>query len=84
MKVIEAIECCPHCDHENVYLDIDPVACGYIQKCQKCGKEIFLCDECKNADDNPDMNCDWHLCVIDDKVVATECFRGRIVKAVWE
>ena len=80
----EVIETCPYCDGENVWENLDAVGCGYIATCQHCGKEIFLCDECRNADDNPDMKCDWHLCLINDKVVATECFRGRIVKAVWE
>ena len=80
MRVIEAVECCPHCGAENVYQEIDPVACGYIQKCQGCGKKIFLCDECYHADDNPYMKCDWHPIMDGDKGIGGECFRGMIVE----
>ena len=55
----EAVECCPHCECENVYPNWDVKTQGYVAKCKGCGKDIMLCDECLNADDNPGQKCDW-------------------------
>ena len=57
---IEQVETCPICDAENSYPDWDPEEKGYIATCESCGKKIFLCDACFHADDNPEMECDWH------------------------
>ena len=67
-----AVECCPHCDSENEYLNYNAKENGYIARCQHCGKEIFLCDECMHAEDNPEMLCDW------EKLPngCGKCFRG--------
>ena len=55
--MIEAVEVCPYCEAENVYPDYDVETDGYVVKCGKCGKQIFLCDECVHADDC--QGCDW-------------------------
>lgn len=55
----EAVECCPHCECENVYSNWDVKKQGYVAKCKGCGENIMLCDECLNADDNPGQKCDW-------------------------
>lgn len=55
----EAVEVCPHCEHENVYPKWDASKQGYVAVCQGCGKEIMLCDECQHANDNPNGYCDW-------------------------
>ena len=55
----EAVECCPHCDCENVYPNWDVKTQGYVAKCKGCGEDILLCDECLHADDNPGQKCDW-------------------------
>lgn len=55
----EAVEECPHCGHENVYPAWDVETQGYVAKCQGCGEDIMLCDECTHADDNLDRRCDW-------------------------
>lgn len=67
----EAVECCPWCESENVYPNWDVETQGYIAICQRCGRQIFLCDECRHADDNPEGKCDWFGC---DHVGI--CFRG--------
>ena len=68
----EAVEVCPYCDNENVYKDYDVIRNGYIATCQHCGKQIFLCDECLHAKDNPSQMCDWRM----ENGVST-CFRGK-------
>jgi hypothetical protein len=68
----EAVECCPHCGTENVFPNWDVEKDGYIAVCE-CGRKIFLCDECFHADDNPNMECDWH-----ETDTTSECFRGKI------
>lgn len=55
----EAVECCPHCECENVYPNWNVKTQGYVAKCKGCGKDIMLCDECLNSDDNPMQKCDW-------------------------
>lgn len=67
----EAVEVCPWCESENIYPNWDVEMQGYVAICQHCGKEIFLCDECRHADDNPKGKCDWRG---GDKV--GKCFRG--------
>lgn len=67
----EAVEMCPHCEKENVYPMWDVNVKGYVAVCHHCGKEIFLCDECMNAEDNEGMSCDW--CKTD---CGGKCFRG--------
>ena len=63
-----ATELCPNCETENFYPEWDAEKQGYIAICKGCGKEIFLCDECLNADDNPGQYCDWNSC---------KCHRGE-------
>lgn len=58
----ECVEVCPHCGGENVYKDLYPADVGYKAKCQHCGAEIFLCDECMHSNDNPYRLCDWEEC----------------------
>ena len=60
MFYTEAVEVCPHCMGENVYPNWDVEKQGYIAKCKHCNKQIFLCDECLHAEDNPWQKCDWH------------------------
>lgn len=67
-----AVECCPHCGHENEYLMWDATQDGYTVKCNYCGEEILLCDECFHADDNLSMRCDWKK-----NKCGGYCFRGR-------
>lgn len=67
----EAVEVCPHCDSENVYPMWDTEVSGFVAVCKVCGKEIFLCDECMHAEDNPKMHCDW--CKTE---CGCKCFRG--------
>lgn len=56
----DVVEPCPECGNENVWGDLDPVACDYETVCQHCGEPVMLCDECYHSDDNPYHNCDWH------------------------
>lgn len=56
---LEVVECCPHCDHENVFVNWDVEKQGYVAKCQSCGKEILLCSECLMHEDNLGQRCDW-------------------------
>lgn len=58
-ECLAAVECCPHCGYENIYLNWNVKTQGYVAKCKSCGKNIMLCDECMNADDNPMQKCDW-------------------------
>ncbi len=46
---MEAAECCPYCEGENVFPNWDTAKQGYIAKCQTCGEQIMLCDECMRA-----------------------------------
>lgn len=71
----EAVEVCPECGGENIYPNYDVEKEGYIAKCQHCGKQIFLCDECLHADDNEVQKCDWRE---DNKNGSRLCFRGVI------
>ena len=66
--IAEVIECCPHCDHENVLVR-DVEKDGYVAVCKNCGEKIMLCSECMRADDNPNRYCDW------DEIAG--CFRER-------
>ena len=52
------VELCPHCDIENMF-EWDVKSQGYLATCQKCGKEMMLCDECMHSDDF--RGCDWHI-----------------------
>lgn len=72
----EAVEVCPYCEGENVYPNWDVKTQGYIAKCQHCGEEIMLCDECLHADDNPGKFCDWHEATNLKNYVESICFRG--------
>ena len=73
-KYYEAIEMCPHCDNENIYPMWDVEKNGYIAKCNHCGEEIFLCDECMHAEDNKGMDCNW--CETKN---GGKCFRGTTI-----
>ena len=75
MSYIEQVETCPYCGMENVYGDYDPVKSGYVAECHECGEKIFLCDACMHAEDNPNMDCDWHECLDGNR-----CRRGFIKK----
>lgn len=55
----DVVETCPHCEAENLWENLDPVACGYKTICPECGKTMMLCDECMHANDNPLQKCDW-------------------------
>ena len=70
--VTEAVEVCPFCESENVYRNWDVATQGYVATCHECGKEIFLCDECLHAEDNPGGYCDWR----EAKDGSGICFRG--------
>lgn len=72
----EVVEPCPFCGGENVWENLDPVKCGYVYRCQTCGEEIHLCDECEHSDDF--IGCDWHK-IMDEsgKEIGGECFRGK-------
>lgn len=69
----EAVEVCPYCDTENIYLNYNADSQGYIAICDNCGLAIFLCDECLHAEDNPGRKCDWK-----DFGTFRECFRRKI------
>jgi hypothetical protein len=71
-KCYEVIEVCPHCDNENIYNNLNVKKNGYIAKCNDCEEEIFLCDECMHAKDNPTMSCNWCATGTGGK-----CFRGE-------
>lgn len=53
----EVVEPCPHCGHENLWEDLNPLKCNYKTRCQTCGREIMLCDECLHSGDV--MPCNW-------------------------
>lgn len=74
----EAVEVCPFCERENVFVNWDVEKRGYIAKCWQCGRKIMLCDECLHADDNKGGFCDWREIVRDGKCVEGHCFRGVI------
>ena len=77
MFYTEAVEVCPYCMSENVYPNWDVEKQGYIAKCKHCNEQIFLCDECLHAEDNPGQKCDWY-----ETEFGGECFRGKIYKEV--
>lgn len=70
----KAVETCPYCESENVFPNYDTCTNGYKARCQHCGKEIMLCDECLHAEDNKEMKCDWRPSEVNDDVGV--CFRG--------
>ena len=74
--ITEAAEVCPHCEAENVYPDWDVDAKGFVATCHECGSEIFLCDECLHADDNPAGKCDWRQGRDEAGREYGVCFRG--------
>ena len=77
MTVTEAVEVCPWCGGENAFPDYDVERQGYVVRCQHCNHEIFLCDECFNAEDNPTRRCDWHEIHGKDGCLSIGiCFRG--------
>ena len=69
---IEQVESCPFCEAESTYPNYDPEKKGYITRCKTCGCEIFLCDACQHAKDNPGGKCDWH-----SEGGQSVCFRGK-------
>lgn len=73
----EAVEMCPYCEAENVYRNWDVEKQGYVATCKTCGWQMFLCDECRHADDNPGMKCDWRREEHDGKETGI-CFRGVV------
>lgn len=76
--VTQAVECCPWCGCDNIFDNYDVQASGYVVQCQHCGEPIMLCDECRHADDNPDMECDWagHTCSQTGMSIGF-CMRGK-------
>lgn len=74
----ECVEPCPDCGFENIYEGYDPITNGYKAICEGCGREIFLCDECLHADDNPSQGCDWTGTYKNGKCYG-KCFRGETV-----
>lgn len=48
----DAIDLCPNCGHENSF----NTKYGYVQKCEKCGEPMMLCDACGYCDNNGE----WH------------------------
>lgn len=68
----EAVEVCPHCMGENILLNYDVDKSGYMVKCNHCGREMMLCDECLHTDDNLQGKCDWRKTEIGGC-----CFRGE-------
>lgn len=70
----ESVEVCPHCGQENVYPMWDVAKQGYIAKCKKCNRKIFLCDECFHNDDNNCQYCNWHT----NNKGNDACWRGEI------
>ena len=71
----DAVETCPYCDGPNLFQNYNAEEDGYIVRCQDCGEEMMLCDECRHAEDNPYMKCDWHEEHKGD-VIYSICFRG--------
>ncbi len=71
----EAVETCPWCEGENVLPGWNTAKQGFVAKCNHCGREIFLCDECRHAEDNPFENCDWER-KEHDGIIEGRCFRG--------
>lgn len=71
----EAVEVCPWCMGENVYPGYNIRKNGYVVKCQHCGKEIFLCDECLHAKDNPHGMCDWKESII-SYITSASCYES--------
>lgn len=69
----EAVENCPHCGEPSIFPLWDVEKRGYVARCQTCGKEMMLCDECLHSDDNPSMTCDW----TDNGTECGTCFRRR-------
>ena len=65
-------ETCPQCGNRHRYYLETIKENGYIGKCKSCGGQIFLCNACANADDNPDQKCDW------SRNNGNTCFRGTI------
>ena len=58
----DIVECCPHCEYENVYEmpnDSKYIKSRFMAVCKCCGKTIFLCNECQHCEDNPNGDCDW-------------------------
>lgn len=74
-----ASEWCPYCEEENFYPCWDAEKKGYVAICKGCGKEIFLCDACMHADDNPGGKCDWHA-----TAQGGECLRGKTTDSVHQ
>ena len=71
-KLYEVVECCPYCDHENIYnVPLNEIK-RHIRTCQKCGKKIFICSECLELEEG---RCNWHK----NPDGSQECFCGKIV-----
>ncbi len=73
--VSEAVEVCPWCMGENIFPGYDTKKNGFVVKCQHCGQEIMLCDECRHARDNYHGKCDWHEAKCSHRTEG-RCFRG--------
>lgn len=71
-------EICPHCDFENVYEGHNPEKHGYVVTCNDCGREMFLCDACRHAEDYGGVTkeCNWHLEKGKDGIYGV-CHRGK-------
>lgn len=67
-------ETCPHCGAENEIENYDIKKKGFVIKCQECGAEMFLCNECWD-EDNPNEYCNWHEETINGRRCGV-CLRG--------
>lgn len=73
--ITEAVEICPFCEGENIFSNYDIASKGFVVKCQHCGEEMMLCDECSHCKDNTNGKCDWHE-VVNENNSEGHCFRG--------
>lgn len=76
-KEFDVTETCPFCESENIFWGWNVEERGYVANCKYCGRPVMLCDECKHADDNLKMRCDWHM-----EGTKCVCFRGSYEMAM--
>lgn len=77
----EYVDVCPYCECENVYEFDEALANGYKIVCWNCGREIFLCDACRESADNPTQLCDWSGRTRGEYDIC-KCFRGEIRRKI--
>lgn len=68
-NLIEIVEVCPHCMHENTYMlsDRDIQLLHGKAQCQECGEKILLCGECTRGHCELQPHCFEFLEVGNDK-----------------